>query len=97
MASAAAGLRIILVEGLLDVAALWRAGFTDANTALGSQTEQSATQPVVPLSGAHDLYLFRRRHQRQWSKGGPQSQDPIKLNSIDARTLWAQPTAVGSC
>jgi len=31
------GSRIILVEGLLDVAALWQAGFTDANTGLGSQ------------------------------------------------------------
>lgn len=30
------GSRLILVEGLLDVAALWQAGFIEANTALGS-------------------------------------------------------------
>ena len=31
------GPRLILVEGLLDVAALWQAGFPDATTALGTQ------------------------------------------------------------
>ena len=31
------GSRLILVEGLLDVAALWQSGFADANTALGTQ------------------------------------------------------------
>ena len=31
------GPRLILVEGLLDVAALWQSGFSDANTALGTQ------------------------------------------------------------
>jgi DNA primase len=30
------GSRLILVEGLLDVAALWQSGFIEANTALGS-------------------------------------------------------------
>jgi hypothetical protein len=35
-ASTLHGSRILLVEGLLDVAALWQAGFIEANTALGT-------------------------------------------------------------
>jgi DNA primase len=37
--------RVLLVEGLFDVAALWQAGFSDAVTALGSHLNHSQLSP----------------------------------------------------
>ena len=50
------GSRLILVEGLLDVAALWQAGFADANTALGAQLNNLQLSQLC-LSRARLVYI----------------------------------------
>jgi DNA primase len=51
-----AGPRIVVVEGLFDVAALWQAGFPDAVTALGSQLNNLQLAELAQ-PGARTIYI----------------------------------------
>jgi DNA primase len=49
--------RVILVEGLFDLAALWQAGFDEAVCALGSHLNNQQLAEISGSAGKHTVYL----------------------------------------